>query len=101
MIAATLTAEHQLRICLSVCSSADVFVNLRNACTCIYTLYIHIVFNYFLFFSSYSVRQQKVERVKLHASNWVGTWSREREGIGSVEYVLHVLKFMAPISDVE
>lgn len=66
----------------------------------IYLIYAYIVFNYVLF-SSYSVRQQKVERVKLHASNWVGTWSREREGIGSVEYVLHVLKFMAPISDVE
>lgn len=43
--------------------------------------YIYKVFNYFLFFFSYSVRQQKVERVKLHAPNWVGTWSRERERV--------------------
>lgn len=63
--------------------------------------YIYSIQLFSVFFSSYSVRQQKVERVKLHAPNWVGTWSREREGIGSVEYVLHVLKFMAPISDVE
>lgn len=44
---------------------------------------------------------------RLNASNYmlqIGSVlgaQREREGIGSEEYVLHVLKFMTPISDVE
>lgn len=87
MIAATLTAVHQLRICLSFCSSADVFVNLRNV-TYVHAyipyIYIYSMQLFSVFFSSYSVRQQKVERIKLHAPNWVGTWSRERERVLAV-----------------
>lgn len=64
----------------------------------VHTLYIYSMQLFSVFFSSYSVRQQKVERIKLHAPNWVGSWSRER---GYWERACSDLKFMAPISDVE